>query len=82
MDSATPAPVRRLDYRPPDFLIETVDLVFELDPATTVVRAKLDVRRNPAGRPDAPLRLDGEALRLRTVSLDGRLLDASAYRAG
>ncbi len=44
-----------------------------------MVRAKLDVRRNPAGRPGAPLRLDGEALRLRAVSVDGRLLDAQAY---
>ncbi|HEX4259685.1 MAG TPA: aminopeptidase N [Acetobacteraceae bacterium] len=79
MDNQAPAPVRRLDYRPPDFLVDAVELIFELDPAQTVVRAKLEMRRNPAGAAGAPLRLDGEALRLRTISLDGRLLDASGY---
>ncbi|NQV20318.1 MAG: hypothetical protein HQ511_02765, partial [Rhodospirillales bacterium] len=55
----TPQPIYLKDYTPPDFLIDTVDLEFDLDPTNTTVRSRLSVRRNPAGRLDAPLRLDG-----------------------
>jgi aminopeptidase N len=78
---ATPAAVRREDYRPPAFLIDTVDLHFDLDPSATTVRSRLAVRRNPAhGDPAAPLRLDGEALTLVALRLDGAILSRGAYR--
>ena len=42
------APVkRRLDYRPPAFLVDTLDLEFDLDPVATDVTARLAFRRNP-----------------------------------
>ena len=69
--TATSAPVRLADYRPPSFLVDHVALTFELDPAETVVRARLALRRNPAGDPSAALRLDGEALTLLDLRLDG-----------
>jgi aminopeptidase N len=73
-----PHVVRRTDYRPPAFLIDTVALHFDLDPAATIVRSRLAVRRNPAhGDPSAPLRLDGEALTLLGVRLDGEPLSAN-----
>src|ERR1039457_2440827 len=73
-----PRAVRRTDYRPPAFLIDTVDLHFDLDPTATTVRSRLAVRRNPAyGDPSAPLRLDGEALTLLSVRLDGEPLSAN-----
>ena len=61
---STPRETRLADYRPPAFLVDTVDLTFELDEADTRVSSRLAVRRNPAGDPGAPLRLDGEALDL------------------
>jgi aminopeptidase N len=75
---------RLADYRPPAFLIDTADLIFDLDPAATRVRASLAVHRNPArGGPasgdTAPLHLDGEALSLEEVRLNGALLPVSAY---
>src|ERR1700691_2010453 len=71
-------PVRRADYRPPAFLIDTVALDFELDPTATIVRSRLAVRRNPAhGDPSAPLHLDGEALTLLGVRLDGEALSTN-----
>ena len=71
---------RRLDYRPPAFLIDTVDLRFELDPDATLVRSKLALRRNSAhGDPSAPLHLDGEALTLLELRLDGDALGANRY---
>src|SRR5580698_5096942 len=77
---AAPAAVRREDYRPPAFLVDTVDLHFTLDPSATVVRARLGLRRNPAhGDAHAPLRLDGEAVTLLALRLDGADLPAAAY---
>jgi aminopeptidase N len=71
--AAPRAAVRRADYRPPDWRVETVDLAFDLDPARTIVRATLDVRRN-GGHP-RPLRLDGEGLELLELRIDGAVPD-------
>ena len=49
MRTEEPRPVRLKDYRPPDWLIETVDLDVSLDPTATTVRAKLRVKPNGAG---------------------------------
>ena len=40
----------RKDYRASEFLVDTVDLVFELDPARTIVKAKMQLRQNPDER--------------------------------
>jgi aminopeptidase N len=66
--------VRRADYRPPDFLVDRIELTFDLDAAATTVDSTLTVRRNPAGS-GGPLALDGEDLRLIDVELDGRRVD-------
>jgi aminopeptidase N len=70
-------PVRLADYRPPAYLIDQVDLAFDLEPSATRVRAKLAVRRN--GDHTLPLRLDGVRLKLISVAVDGAPLDAGAY---
>src|SRR5579859_6803767 len=76
-----PKPTRLADYRPPDFLIDTVDLVFDLGAAETRVAAHIMVRRNPAAAtPGAPLRLDGDELELVRLALDGGPLAADQYR--
>ena len=69
----TPHETRLADYQPPAFLVETVDLAFDLDEAATRVRSRLVVRRNPAAADaDAPLSLDGEALTLVRIALEWR----------
>jgi aminopeptidase N len=65
------------DYRAPDFLIDDVELLFHLGPGATRVRSRLKCRRN--GDHARPLRLDGEALELCRVALDGRDLSGSGY---
>ena len=71
-DIAPPRPVRLADYRPPLFLIDTVDLVFELGAENTRVKSRLGMRRNPAvSERGAALQLDGEALELVSLALDG-----------
>jgi len=62
--------IRRLDYQPPAFWIDTVDLSFDLDPAKTRVLNKMRVRRNP-DVPAQPLRLDGDELNLARVLVNG-----------
>jgi aminopeptidase N len=76
---AAPVAVRREEYRPPAFLVDTVDLHFELVPAATLVRSRLALRRNPRADPSAPLRLDGEQLTLVSLRLDGAALPAGRY---
>ncbi len=76
----TPSAVRRQDYRPPAYLIDTVGLHFDLHPGATRVRASLAIRRNPAHGEVAPLRLDGDGLRLIAIALDGEALSGNRYR--
>jgi len=77
-DQATPKPIRLADYTPPAYTIETADLRFDLDPATTRVTATLRVRRH-AGAPGDPLVLNGEHLDLISVAIDGDELGPDAY---
>src|SRR6202451_3164362 len=73
-------PIRLQDYRPPDWLIETVELDVSLNPTATTVRAKLKLRPNAAGSP-APLVLDGEELKLKSLSLDRKPLPPESFVA-
>jgi aminopeptidase N len=74
-----PQAVLRDAYRPPAFLVDTVDLRFELDATATRVRSRLVLRRNPAGE-GGGLHLDGEALTLVSLRLNGEVLGANRYR--
>jgi aminopeptidase N len=75
---AGPTVTRRADYQPPAFLVDSVALTFDLDPAATLVRSRLTLRRKPdAADPQAPLFLNGESLTLLSAAIDGEPLDAS-----
>jgi aminopeptidase N len=80
MRTEEPRPIRLRDYRPPDWLIETVELDVSLDPTATTVRSKLRVKPNGGATP-APLVLDGEELKLRSLALDGKPLPGEAFMA-
>jgi aminopeptidase N len=71
--------IRRADYRPPEWRIETVELEFDLIERATLVRAQLTVLRSEHAPADSPLTLDGEALELLSVAVDGRRLDRGEY---
>ncbi len=62
---------KRLDYAPPAFWIDNVDLTFDLDPTKTRVLNKMTLRRNPAV-PAQPLKLDGDELNLARVLVNGQ----------
>ena len=67
------------DYAPPAYLIEECSLDVQLAPKAARVASKLRMRANPklAGR--QPLVLDGEALTLERVALDGKDLGPGDY---
>jgi aminopeptidase N len=80
MKTDSPRPRRLKDYRPPDYLVDHIDLDFALDPERTVVKAALRLRRNPAaGSTGKPLVLDGEQLELQSIAIDGKPLSGDGY---
>ena len=80
MLTGEPGPVRLKDYRPPDWLIDAVDLDVSLDATATTVRAKLKLRPSGAAA-SAPLILDGDDLKLRSLTLDGQPLADDSFLA-
>ena len=70
------------DYKKPDFKINSVHLVFELDEENTQVVSTLEITADydtAAGK--RPLVLDGDELTLKFVKMDGRELAADEYAA-
>ena len=63
--------VRRDAYQPSAYWIDTVDLTLDLDSDKTRVLNRMHVRRNP-DVDQQPLRLDGEALNLARVMVNGK----------
>jgi aminopeptidase N len=80
MRTEEPRAVRLKDYQPPDYRIREIALDFALDAEATRVTGRLQVER--VGDASAPLVLNGEQLKLVSISLDGRELQAGEYEAG
>ncbi|MCU7844074.1 MAG: aminopeptidase N [Candidatus Thiodiazotropha sp. (ex Monitilora ramsayi)] len=69
------------DYRPPDYLVDSVELAFDLRDEVTEVTCSLQIHKNPASeRAHPPLKLDGEGLKLIELKLDNTPLSADDYR--
>ncbi len=69
------------DYQVPAFLFDQVELNFELGEQETLVRSRIQVRRNPVSQTaDAPLVLMGEELQLDSVMINQRRLESKAYK--
>jgi aminopeptidase N len=64
---APPPVIRREAYRPPEWVVPTIALDFDLNPARTRVVGRMRVERAGEG----PLRLDGEDLAPLSVQVDG-----------
>jgi aminopeptidase N len=74
-------PVRLENYRPPDWLVETVELDVSLHPSETKVRATLKMSPNPDAGAPAPIVLDGDGLTLTSLKLDGSEMHPDGYVA-
>lgn len=79
--SDQPHVIRREDYTAPAFLIERVELVFDLDRDVTNVKSRLFVHANPVrgtGGGDR-VALDGEDMKLVSIAVDDRRLGVDEY---
>jgi aminopeptidase N len=81
MRTQTPQAIYRKDYTPPSFLVETVEIGFDLDPQATRVAARLRLKRNPAGD-DKTVTLYGEELQLVRLRMNGVEPGKRAYKLG
>jgi len=69
MKTTTPQTVYLKDYTAPAYLIDTVDLDFNVETGGTTVSTTLAMRRNPAV-PAQPLVLDGDELKTLSVTVN------------
>ena len=68
------------DYAPPDHLVDAVELDVTLHPNAARVTSKLHVRPNPERQTGArALKLDGEGLKLESLTLDGASLPPERF---
>jgi aminopeptidase N len=77
MRDAEAVTIRLSDYRPPDYQIDEMALVFSLEPEATLVAARSHVRRTAEA--PSPLVLDGERLELQSIAIDGAPLTTDQY---
>ncbi|WP_174875540.1 aminopeptidase N [Vogesella oryzae] len=69
----------RSDYQPPAYLVDKVDLTFDIiEDNLTRVHSRMVMRRNPAATAAGVLQLDGSA-KLTGVTLDGDKLGPDGY---
>ncbi|MBQ5947675.1 aminopeptidase N [Massilia sp. ST3] len=78
MRTDTPQTIYRKDYTPPSYLVDTVELGFDLDPARTVVANRLTMRRNPDSG-QRTIELHGEDIELVALRLNGKALGKGEY---
>ncbi|MDQ0319630.1 aminopeptidase N [Pararhizobium capsulatum DSM 1112] len=69
------------NYQPTDFILERVDLTFELDPTETKVEARLIFHRRENVDVNAPLVLDGDELKMTGLLLDQETIEPAHYDA-
>ncbi|WP_224984318.1 aminopeptidase N [Geomonas agri] len=73
--------IHQKDYKVPDYLVDTVELCFDLSPEDTRVLSRLAIHSNHDRSSGVrPLVLDGEELTLVSLKLDGVVLEQGAYR--
>jgi aminopeptidase N len=79
MRTDMPQTIYRHDYTPPSYLVDTVELGFDLDPARTIVANRMTMRRNPASL-QRDIEMFGENLDLVALRMNGRKLGKRDYR--
>lgn len=79
MRTDTALTIYRKDYTAPSYLVDTVELGFDLDPARTIVANRLTMRRNPMSA-QREIELYGEDIELVALRLNGKALGKKDYR--
>ena len=80
MNKAEPKTTYLADYKPPPFLIEAVDLEFEIQEDHTLVTSSLEVTKNPqSDEKTGPFNLNGEELDLVEIKINEVTLENQHY---
>lgn len=74
-----PAPIRLENYKPPDFLVDEVQLRFEIHHDHTIVKNRMLIRKNPEAAAAAELCLYGRELELISVAANGAPMSSADY---
>ncbi|TAK76000.1 MAG: aminopeptidase N [Gammaproteobacteria bacterium] len=78
--STSPQPIYLKDYHVPAYLIDEIDLHFDLQESHTIVKSHLKMRHNRLSSDQShTLLLNGEDLILESIQLDGKELTAADY---
>lgn len=80
IEQSQPKPTYLADYKTPDFLIDSVELQFELTETVTTVQTQLVIKRQGDHAHDLVLDGDSETLTLLELALDGHVLTPSQYQ--
>jgi aminopeptidase N len=81
MTTKSPTPTYLKDYCPSDFLIDSISLDVALYEDHALVKSTLQIKRNPASTASkAPLKLDGDNLKLTAISLNHTALTPEQYQ--
>ena len=79
MSDKKPQTIYLKDYRPPSFLIDTVHMHIDLHEEETHVKTVLSLQRNSKIKTSAPLILNGEAMALKRIALNGQVLSPADF---
>ncbi|MDQ7016614.1 MAG: aminopeptidase N, partial [Gammaproteobacteria bacterium] len=77
---AAPKTIYLKEYRQPNYWLDEVALRFELEDQATRVHSELKLHRNNDVTDNLSLWLDGEALELKSLAIDGRRLTENEYQ--
>ena len=69
MKTDTPKTINLNEYKKPDYLVETIDLVVHLDSTKTLVQSKMKIKKD--NTENKPLVLNGEELKLISLKING-----------
>ena len=69
------------DYEPTAYAIPQTSLLFQLDPDNTIVRSELRIKRRTETPKGTPLLLDGDGLKLKSISVNGKPVRDDGFEA-
>ena len=78
-ESTNPSAIYLKDYKKPDYQITDIHLTFSLSDNATQVRSEMKIKRIAEGV-DLPLCLNGEELKFKSATLNGRRLENYEYQ--
>jgi aminopeptidase N len=78
MKTDAPKIVKLNEYKKPNYMVQTIDLVVHLENTETLIQSKMKIKKN-ADAEMGPLVLNGEELKLKSIAVNGKKLSDSDY---